>query len=109
MAGMRRVYFDRTEVVVSARNGTSVSTYNLVSNNITRITFECFDEYRIVYGPLKLFPRKSQRIVIVAVGVSGEIVLLESQNKGFFEAYKEEFREYAQKYRIQLIDNTQET
>ena len=108
MASMRRVYFDRTEVVISARNGTSVNTYNLVSNNITRITFEYFDEYRITYGPLKLFPRKSQRIVIVATTVSGDIVLLESQNKGFFETYKEELREYAQKYRIQLIDNTQE-
>lgn len=108
MAGLRRVYFDRTEVVISARNGTTVNTYNLVSGNITRITYEYFDEYRLVYGPVKLFPKKSQRIVIVATTVSGDIVLLESQNKGYFETYKEELREYAQKYRIQLIDNTKE-
>ena len=108
MAEMRRVYFDKTEVVVSARNGATVNTYNLVSNNITRITYEKFQEPRFVYGPFKLFPRESERIVIIATGVSGDIVLLKSANKGLFDTYKEEFREYAKQYRIQLIDNTQE-
>lgn len=108
MAKKRRVYFDKTEVVVLVRNGSSIRSYNLVSNNIVRIVYEKCKEYKFVYGGIKLFPYESERIVIAVVGSPGEVVMMKSINKEFFNTYKEEFREYAKQYRIQLIDNTQE-
>ena len=108
MATKRKVYFDKTEVVVLVKNGSSVQSYNLVSNNIVRIVYEKCKEYKFVYGGIKLFPYESERIVIVVAGSPGEIVVMKSLHKEFFDTYKEEFSEYAKQYRIQLIDNTQE-
>lgn len=99
----RRIYFDKSEVVLIVPGKNKTSNYNVTSNMMNRIKFDKCKEFAFGF-----IPKSSEKITIVASNLPGEVVYTKGENKAFFDTYKEEFRQFAKENRIPLEDKTQE-
>lgn len=98
----RKIYLDRSEMVLLVHGKNKTITYNLVSSNVNRIEFDKCEE--LAFG---IIPKQSEKITIYASNLPGEVVYKKGENKAFFDQYKEELRQYAKDYRIPFEDKTQ--
>ena len=98
----RRIYVDKSELVLIVPHDGKTATYNLVSNHINRIEFEPCEEF--LFG---FIPQKSEKITIVAANTPEGVVYTRNANKAYFDVYKEELRQFAKENRIPFTDNTE--
>ena len=103
MAPRRRIYFDKSEVVLIVPGKKGTSSYNVTSSNMNRIEFCKCKEYSFGF-----IPKDSEMIKIVASNLPGEVTYKKGENKAFYDTYKEEFRTFAKDNRIPLEDKTAE-
>ena len=99
----RRIYFDKSEIVLIVPGKKGASSYNLVSSNVNRIEFAKCKEFTLGF-----IPKESEMIKIVGSNLPGEIVYKKGENKAYFDTYKEEFAQYCKEYRVPFEDKTQE-
>lgn len=103
MAPRRRVYFDKSEVVLIVPGKKGTSSFNVTSSTMNRIEFSKCKEFSFGF-----IPKESEQITIVASNLPGGVTYKKGENKAFFEEYKEGFRKFAKDNRIPLEDKTQE-
>ncbi len=95
-----KILFDKTELVCGIVFGSSASVVNLKYSDIISIKF-------IPTPEKKLFKTvMSERIEIKCKNQAYPIVYLKSQEKKFWENYKDGLRKFAKDNRITLEDET---
>lgn len=99
---VRKIFLDKSEMVLLVHAGKKMLSYNLVSNNVNKIEFDKCEE--LMFG---FIPKKSEKITIYATRPQ-KTVYTKGENKAFFDQYKEELRQYAKDYHITFEDKTQE-
>lgn len=100
----RRIFVDKSELVLIVPSDGRTATYNLVSSHINRIAFEPCEEFLLGF-----IPQKSEKITIVASNTPDGVVYTRNTNKAYFDTYKEELRQFAKENRIPFTDDTQST
>jgi hypothetical protein len=103
MAARRRIYFDKSEVVLIVPGKKGTTSYNVTSSTLNRIEFSKCKEYKFGF-----IAKDSEQITIVASNLPGGVTYKKGENQAFFEEYKEEFRKFAKDNRIPLEDKTVE-
>ena len=108
--GKNTVAFDTTEIVAvvefrltdsfGRKMKKQVQVMNIIYDNILKISFvKCTEK--------KLFKEiPSEKILIKLKSMSVPVEIPKMNNSEFFEEYKEGFRIFAQRNRIELIDET---
>ena len=85
--------------------GNHYQDFVLTNNQIQRISFEYYERQRTL---LKFLMKKDERIFFITPKYPGGVAITKEDNKEFFDEYKQEIKEYAEKYRIRLDDLTLE-
>ena len=97
---IRKIYTDKTEIVVVVKGKNRYTAVNLTFDQIIRIQFD-------KYTAFKWFRKiPSEKITIVARKRENPIVFTKRESKGFFEAYKLELEQFARDNRITFFNNT---
>lgn len=101
MADKRRIYFDKSEMILTVVGKKKTITVHLTSDQITRIQYDKCTERK--FG---IIPQDSEKIAITTPKQGQPIEFYKSKNKELFDTYKEELAEYAKTYRVTFADNT---
>jgi len=99
MADSRRIYTDRTELMLMYLDGNQYKAANLNRDQIVRIQLDEFKERRFI---IKV---PSERIQIVAKNMSKPIVYTKLREKKHFDEYKSILEKYAKENRVTFINN----
>ena len=99
----RRVFFDKTEVVVLVPGSKGFKNVNLIRNDIRSVVIEPCDE-----PILGLIPRESEQLRISTSKFEEPFVFPKIENKAYYEEYKEGFLKFAKENYIPVEDTTNE-
>ena len=97
----KRIFFDKTEVVFMVPGGSSVARCPLSAKEIVRIQFDKSESKF-----LGLIPQKSETITIVSGKLGAPIVYKKTQNKKYFNEYKEGLVRFVKENNVSFTDNT---
>lgn len=96
------IIIDKAELVLIVPTKDNYITQNLVSSEILRIQFDKITERK--FG---IIPQESEKISIVTSKLPDGIVYTKGKNKKYYDEYKADLIEYAQKNNVTILDNTQ--
>lgn len=99
----RRIFVDKTELVLMVPGKSSVTRRTLEAKEIVRIQYDKCTE--TVFG---IIPRASESITFVSGKWLYPLVYKKFANKNFFDAYKRELEKFANDNHVTFTDNTKE-
>ena len=97
-----RMLFDKTEIIVSYKDGNSHLTENLQYSDITTIRIDKCTE-----GAL-FFKKPSERIEILTRKREVPFTYFKLAEQPYFEDYKQKLTEFAKTHKITLHDSTKD-
>ena len=97
---VRRIFVDKTELVLMVPKKNKVVRKSLTSGEIARIQFD--KQETKLFG---IFNIETEAIKIVSGKLGAPIVYKKSQNKKYFDEYKRELEKFAKDNFVTFADN----